>query len=184
MSKKRQLLIDTALSLFYKQGIHAVGINEILLVSGVAKRTLYSHFSSKEELLIAALETRHCVFIQWLENKLSNAKNDLEVVSLLFQSLESWFDDNEPLLGEFRGCFFINTCAEYNDVTCEIRKSCEQHKLRVRQVVASKISNENQDSVTIICTLMEGAIVTAQVSGYTQPLIEQCIKTSQIMLHD
>ncbi|WP_299666825.1 TetR/AcrR family transcriptional regulator [uncultured Psychromonas sp.] len=56
MNKKRQLLIDTALSLFYKKGINTIGINEILQVSGVAKNTLYNHFSSKEELILAALE--------------------------------------------------------------------------------------------------------------------------------
>ncbi|MDF4603837.1 TetR/AcrR family transcriptional regulator, partial [Vibrio parahaemolyticus] len=55
MNKKKQLLIDTALSLFYKQGINSIGINEVLKVSGVAKRTLYSHFESKEALILAAL---------------------------------------------------------------------------------------------------------------------------------
>ncbi|MBD1583708.1 TetR/AcrR family transcriptional regulator [Pseudoalteromonas sp. S16_S37] len=183
MSKKRQLLIDTALTLFYSHGIHGIGINEILKVSGVAKRTLYSHFTSKEELLLAALEARHHVFIQWLESKLSNAKNDLEVATQLFESLADWFDNNEPLLGEFRGCFFINTCGEYSDVSCEIRQLCEQHKSKVRQVIADKISSDNQTCVATLSILMEGAIVTAQVSGKKALLIEDCINASQAMLH-
>ncbi|NOU49245.1 TetR/AcrR family transcriptional regulator [Pseudoalteromonas sp. JBTF-M23] len=182
MSKKRQLLIDTALTLFYNHGIHAIGVNEILKRSGVAKRTLYSHFNSKEELLLAALEARHRLFIQWLESKLSNAKNDLEVTTVLFQALENWFDNNEPRLGEFRGCFFINTCGEYSDVSCEIRKLCEQHKSKVRQVIADKLSIDNQDNVAALCILMEGAIVTAQVSGKNTLLIEDCINASQAML--
>lgn len=69
MNKKKQLLIDTALSLFYKQGINSIGINEVLKVSGVAKRTLYSHFESKEALILAALDQRHQIFIAWLEEK-------------------------------------------------------------------------------------------------------------------
>ncbi|HFG1889890.1 TPA: TetR/AcrR family transcriptional regulator, partial [Vibrio cholerae] len=48
MNPKRQLLIDTALNLFYKNGINSIGINEVISVSGIAKRTLYSHFESKE----------------------------------------------------------------------------------------------------------------------------------------
>jgi AcrR family transcriptional regulator len=44
--------------LFYKFGIHAVGINEILKESGIAKRTLYHHSSSKDELIIAAITKR------------------------------------------------------------------------------------------------------------------------------
>lgn len=56
MSKKRQQLINIALQLFYEKGINSVGINEILSVSGIAKKTLYNHFTSKEDLVLAALE--------------------------------------------------------------------------------------------------------------------------------
>ena len=48
MNDKKKLLIDTALHLFYENGINSVGINEILKVSGVAKKTMYNHFKSKD----------------------------------------------------------------------------------------------------------------------------------------
>ena len=47
---KRTHIILTALSLFYQKGIHSVGINEIISVAGVAKKTMYHHFVSKDEL--------------------------------------------------------------------------------------------------------------------------------------
>ena len=72
MSKKRDLLLSTALELFYRHGINSIGINEVIKVSGVAKKTLYSHFNSKEDLVLRALEKRHLIFIQWLEAKLDN----------------------------------------------------------------------------------------------------------------
>ena len=43
MDKKEQL-VATAFNLFYKYGIHAVGINRVLEESGIAKKTLYNHF--------------------------------------------------------------------------------------------------------------------------------------------
>ena len=49
---KRTHIILTALSLFYQKGIHSVGINEIISVAGVAKKTMYHHFASKDELLL------------------------------------------------------------------------------------------------------------------------------------
>ena len=73
MNQKRQLLIDTALDLFYQYGVNSIGINEILKVSGVAKKTLYSHFESKEALILATLEQRHVIFIEWLEEQLQRA---------------------------------------------------------------------------------------------------------------
>ena len=57
-SSKRDQLIDTALTLFYRDGFHATGIDRILAESGVAKMTLYKHFKSKDELIEAALQTR------------------------------------------------------------------------------------------------------------------------------
>ena len=45
MSKKRELLLNTALDLFYRQGINSIGINEVIKVSGVAKKTLYNRYT-------------------------------------------------------------------------------------------------------------------------------------------
>ena len=77
MNKKSELLIDTALALFYTKGINSIGINEILKTSGVAKRTLYSHFESKEALILAALNQRHKKFITWLAEQLSETELSL-----------------------------------------------------------------------------------------------------------
>ncbi len=81
----------------------------------MAKKTLYCHFNSKEDLVLKALEKRHLTFVQWLEAKLENTANNNELIDTLFRSLESWFDGDEPELGDFNGCFFINTSAEFHD---------------------------------------------------------------------
>ncbi len=70
---KKQQLVETALALFYRHGVHAVGINQILEQSAIAKKTLYHHFVSKDELLMATLELRHQRFYQWLGQQLISA---------------------------------------------------------------------------------------------------------------
>ena len=57
-TNKRDLLLGTAERLFYTEGYHATGIDRILSESGVAKMTLYKHFISKEELILAVLDAR------------------------------------------------------------------------------------------------------------------------------
>ena len=57
-SPKRDHLVETALDLFCRDGFHATGIDKILAESGVAKMTLYKHFKSKDELILAALHRR------------------------------------------------------------------------------------------------------------------------------
>ena len=54
----RQRILDTAYELFSARGIRAVGTNEIIERAGVAKATLYSHFPSKNDLVLAFLEQR------------------------------------------------------------------------------------------------------------------------------
>ncbi|NWO04761.1 MAG: helix-turn-helix transcriptional regulator, partial [Alteromonadaceae bacterium] len=55
-SPKRDLLLDTAEQLFYREGFHATGIDRIQAESGVAKTTMYKHFASKDALIEAVLE--------------------------------------------------------------------------------------------------------------------------------
>ena len=58
-SSKREQLLNTALQLFYREGYHSTGIDRILAESGVAKMTLYKHFKSKDELILAVLQRQH-----------------------------------------------------------------------------------------------------------------------------
>ncbi|KJY81936.1 transcriptional regulator [Vibrio galatheae] len=181
MSKKRQILIDTALELFYRNGINSIGINEILKSSGVAKRTLYTDFDSKEALILAALHQRHERFIDWLENKLLDSQSDTQVIQNLFNALASWFDNQEPELGNFRGCFFINTSAEFSDTGSEISRFCYQHKQQVRSVIQRHLHNQDPLLLESICLLKEGAITTAYMSGDSHTVIKHCHEVSRVL---
>ena len=50
MNKTKRKIFETSMSLFAKKGYEATSIEEITSVVGVAKGTLYYHFSSKEEI--------------------------------------------------------------------------------------------------------------------------------------
>jgi AcrR family transcriptional regulator len=55
----RERLLDTAYELFSRRGIRGVGVEEVIERAGVAKATLYRHFPSKDDLVLAFLERRH-----------------------------------------------------------------------------------------------------------------------------
>lgn len=175
MSQKRELLINTALDLFYRNGINSIGINEVLKISGVAKRTLYSHFNGKDELILAALEKRHSAFLEWLKQSLSQTHSDQDVISHLFLSLRSWFRDKEPELGPFRGCFFINTAAEFADKNSTIFQFCIQHKINIKQLIESKLSLQNKELADTIYLMQEGVITSSYMAGQSDDLIDVCI---------
>lgn len=60
-------ILKTAGTLFYRNGYHNTGINEIIKEANVAKATLYNHFDSKDAICIAYLEHRHRSFISALK---------------------------------------------------------------------------------------------------------------------
>ena len=61
-SDARQRMVETAEQLFYAEGVRAVGIDRIIAEAGVAKMTLYNHFPSKDDLILAVVEFREAKF--------------------------------------------------------------------------------------------------------------------------
>src|SRR5258708_27708372 len=103
-SLRRDHLVETALALFSKHGYHATGIDRILAEAGVAKMTLYKHFKSKDELILAALSRRDEKFRTWFMREVErHGRTPRERLLVVFDILEAWFQSRE-----FRGCMFVN----------------------------------------------------------------------------
>ena len=65
-SDVRQRILDTASGLFYQRGVRAVGVDLVVEASGVAKASLYRHFRTKDDLIVAFLEREDAEFwAQW-----------------------------------------------------------------------------------------------------------------------
>src|SRR5690554_3207754 len=117
---KRDQLIEKAQELFYREGYHATGIDRILAESGVAKMTMYKHFKSKEELILAVLDARHEIMIQRLRERASKL-TPREALLAMFDGLHSMIHSRD----QFCGCLFVNAAAEYQDREHPIhRRSC------------------------------------------------------------
>lgn len=176
---KRQQLIVTAFELFYRHGIHAVGINQILQCSGVAKKTLYHHFPGKEALVEAVVAYRDRNYLEWLDARLARAEGGVPaVIEALFDALDDWFNDRVELLTEFHGCFFINTCGEYGDPEHEVHRRCARHKAAVIARIAGHLARCGQEQekaralADTLGLLKEGAIVQAHVTGDKQAALK------------
>src|SRR5215475_12544083 len=89
-------ILDTADRLFYGQGIRAVGVDTIAAEIGISKRTLYNHFPSKDELIVAYLSRR-------LKPAPPSDKPPVEQILGNFERLERTIAG-----GVFRGCPFVN----------------------------------------------------------------------------
>ncbi|WP_243633772.1 TetR/AcrR family transcriptional regulator [Motiliproteus coralliicola] len=171
MSAKRMLLIETAFALFYCKGVHAVGINEVLAESGVAKKTLYHHFDSKDALIAAVVDYRDQRFLSWLESRFEAVQPGIAKIDALFDALDDWFNDRVTDLMPFHGCFFINVSGEFGEPDHPIHQQCARHKQRVAALIESQLllqmssPEECREICQTLCLLKEGAITQAHVQG-------------------
>lgn len=164
-SIRRDHLVDTALKLFSRYGFHATGIDRILSESGVAKMTLYKHFKSKDDLILAALQRHDELHRAWLTREIETlATAPRDRLLALFTALGNWFESED-----FYGCCFINATAEYGDKDSPIHQAADDHKrsihgyiLELAEAAGAKNAGELADQLLL---LMEGAIVSAQISG-------------------
>ena len=175
---KRDELIDTALRLFYQFGIHAIGINEILAQSGIAKKTLYHHFSSKDELILACVIERDRRFMNWFTSSCQNQTSITQFIEQVFTALDDWINGRVKDLGCFSGCFFINAAAEYSDQENPIYQQCMQHKNSVREFFNQRLSSITEDKKQValmqdtLLLLKEGVINCAFVMDDKQAAIK------------
>lgn len=168
---RRQKLIDTAFELFYEHGINAVGINQVLETSGVAKQTLYNHFDSKESLVSAVVQARDEAYMNWFAGRLEAAPRGKEALLAVFDAVDDWTNDRVQSLYSFHGCFFINTCGEFGSVEHPIHQQCANHKRSVLELIRQHASLAATSPASAerlangIYMLKEGATVKAHVEG-------------------
>ncbi|WP_299379310.1 TetR/AcrR family transcriptional regulator [uncultured Kiloniella sp.] len=171
-SKKREHLVNVALGLFYAQGFHATGVEQIVSEAGVARMTLYKHFPSKDDLIIAVLERRDEQFRSWLLNFMTAQKEPRQQILAMFDALGHWFNDEAFPEHRFCGCLFINAAAEFSDFKELAHQVAARHKAvltkEILKIVEKTDLSHPEDLVAELMLLKEGAIVTAQVSGDKQ----------------
>ena len=148
---------------------------------------LYSHFSSKDELILATINLRHERFMQWLALLIQNAESPKQAITHIFVGLDDWFNDRATAIGPFRGCYFINTSVESELLSEPIAIACKSHKDDVYQLllnIVKPISTTVQQAENLaeqLLLLKEGAIVSALVQGkkdiikHILPLIAQLL---------
>lgn len=156
----RDRILDTAAELFYREGVRGVSVDRIVAECGVAKMTLYYHFSSKDDLVSAWLRRRDEEWLSWLEAAVELRGGD--PLLAVFDALREWFE--RP---DFRGCAFINTHAELGFNSPVTARIISSHKRSLSEYLARLASATGIAAPDVfarrLLLLVEGAIVTASI---------------------
>jgi AcrR family transcriptional regulator len=180
---KRDQLVETALSIFEREGFRAAGIDRILAEAGVAKMTLYKHFSSKDELAAAAIRLKDARFRGWLvdrvEQRAASPRDRLAAFVAVVQEAV-----HQPV---FPGCLFARAAAEYREIDHPVHAAAAANKRLVRQYVqtlaAAAGAAEPGRLAWQLTALVDGAMVN-QVIGGGAPALPAAIEAAAGVLID
>jgi AcrR family transcriptional regulator len=158
----RERILDAAYELFSRRGVRAVGIDAIIARSGVARMTLYRHFASKEELVLAYLERREERWTRgWLQAEVEARATDPAARLLaIFDVFDGWFRRDD-----FEGCAFINVMLESEQGDDPVRAASTAYLASIRDFVGGLARDAGvADPAGFARTwhiLMKGSIVAA-----------------------
>jgi AcrR family transcriptional regulator len=157
----RERILESAYELFSRRGVRGVGIDEVVAHAGVAKATLYAHFPSKDDLVLAFLERREqrWTFAYVVTEARSRGTTPEEQLLAIFDAFDEWFRRDD-----FEGCSFIKLLLEMGPEHTAGRASVE-YLDNIRSFVrelAQEASLRDADAFARSWQLvMEGSIVAA-----------------------
>lgn len=184
----RDRIIQTANDLFYRQGYHQTGINQIIEESEVAKATFYSNFKSKEDLGVEYLRERDRIDTNATKDMIKGIEDPYERYMSIINGIGEYMKDTD-----FRGCAFGNIAVEIIDPNHPMRKEVKHHDDMFRSILrdiihdlknsSPKYKDLNVDeTVDAYHLIAEGAIVASKNYNDTWPveraavLIENLVK--------
>jgi len=160
----RDTVLKTAEQLIYQHGIHATGMDLLVRTSGVARKSIYRYFGTKDEIATQALIARDIRWMAWFRAEVDKAETPRDRLLNLFSVLKSWF-----ISDGFRGCAFINTAGEVGDADDPVRVVAKEHKQKLLDYLI-ELCNEygaaDPDALAKqLLILIDGAITIARVMG-------------------
>jgi AcrR family transcriptional regulator len=160
--RAKERILAAAYDLFSRNGIRAVGIDAIIEQSGVARMTLYRHFSCKEQLVLAFLEQRAQFWASgWLQAEvMRRATTARDRLLAIFDVFGEWFR-----VEDFEGCTFINVMLETPNPDDRIRRASIEYLQRIREFLAQLAGEagirDREAFARKWHILMKGSIVSA-----------------------
>lgn len=173
----RSRILDTASRLFYAHGVRAVGVDLVVQQAGVAKTSLYRHFPTKDELVVAFLEREDGQFWSTWD---AVAAQHPDAPRAELEAQLGWIGArlDRP---HYRGCPQINVAAEFAGEDHPARQVAQRHMLELRRRfrdLAVRLDAGAPDRLAAqLALLVNGAFASGALlaNGEAGPVLQQAL---------
>jgi AcrR family transcriptional regulator len=159
----RERLLAAADELFYRQGIHTVGIDTIIAQADVAKASLYNIFGNKDGLVIEYLKRRHQQRQEWIGLALAGHRTPRDKILAVFDALQQRLS-----LPDSRGCAFVNAGSE-GQFFGAVAETSAEYRGWIRELFAQLAGDAgaaDPDTLAVQLQLLyDGAAVSRRMDG-------------------
>lgn len=167
--KAAERIRRSARELFYREGIRAIGVEEIVSRAGVTKPSLYRSYASKDDLAAEYLRDYEVAFWQVFDAGVADHPGDPRA------QLMAYVDGlaQRATQAGYRGCGLTNAVVEYPGDDHPARQVAEEHKrlLRERLTEISTAMGAKDPSTLAdgLLLLLEGTYASGQMFGPQGP---------------
>lgn len=173
-------VFKTAARLFYQHGYRAIGVDTIAAEAGIGKMTLYRHYPSKDDLIVAYLKDSNELFWNNFEQISRDAPTPSEKLLAFFQGLQDYV--KTPVC---YGCPFLNVATEYPETDYPGHQVALEHKqsvrVRFRQLAKEAGATKPEELADQLLLLMDGAYMASRMFGAKNPAA-QVAKAARILI--
>ena len=160
-------LFQTAGRLFYQHGYRAIGVDTIAAESGIGKMTLYRHYPSKDDLIVAFLEQSDEDFWSHYHLSANDAPRASDKLLAFFSSLQAYV-----LSPDCYGCPFLNVATEFPEPDYKGHQVALEHKQRVlarfEELARECGADRPKALANSLFLLMDGAYMAARMFGSSE----------------
>lgn len=172
-ASKRNLVLDTAETLFVQNGFAATGINQITQEAGIASMTLYNNFKSKNDLVLAVLDRKNKAVFEGLDAALASVGDDpKQQILAMFDYMSEYVNaesHSHQSDGSFTGCAFNHAASEFRELSHPIHQAAAQHKQQILDIFERLAAEMDHPTplafAQTLLLLVDGALSSAQIMG-------------------
>ncbi|ENU37004.1 MULTISPECIES: TetR/AcrR family transcriptional regulator [Acinetobacter] len=166
MSKSADRIISNSITVFRDKGFNATTVGDIASATGLLKGSLYSHFASKEDILLAVIDAVEAIFFEYIQD------NDSKDIQEILSRTADFFVQQQS-------CLMANLLAESLPESAHTRviNFFENWKKLLINSMNEKINLESKSTFAEdVISLFEGSVIMMKVSK-NPDAVHRCLNT-------
>lgn len=174
-SNAKEQIVSTAARLFFSQGYHATGLNQIIKESSTPKGSLYHYFPhGKEELAHECIQKANEHIMQKFEDTFAAHESTGDAIQRFIHDMA---DETEA--AGFTGFlpFSFWAAVETSCISHQLRVACQGVFANWQNIITKHLMMEGvgeekaRETGLLVISLMEGALIISLTNQDKQPLL-------------